>query len=114
MTAVGALALLLVAWAASPAAAQTPPSRDELLAYTGLLAAAAQGDAAEVRALTLRGADPGVRDGHGRTPLHVAAYRRHHEAMRALVASGANPNALESDRYDIATIAAVADDLPTL
>lgn len=114
MTAVGALALLLVAWAASPAAAQTPPSRAELLAYTGLLAAAAQGDAAEVRALTLRGADPGVRDGHGRTPLHVAAYRRHHEAMRALVASGANPNALESDRYDIATIAAVADDLPTL
>ena len=89
MIAVGALALLLVAWGASPAAAQTPPSRAELLAYTGLLAAAAQRDAAEVRALTLRGADPGVRDGHGRTPLHVAAYRRHHEAMRALVASGA-------------------------
>ena len=34
--------------------------------------------------------------------------------MRALVAAGANPNALDHDRYDIVTIAAVADDLPTL
>ena len=55
-----------------------------------------------------------ARDGYGRTPLHVAAYGRHHEAMRALVAAGAAPNALERDRYDIVTIAAVADDVPTL
>jgi ankyrin repeat protein len=34
--------------------------------------------------------------------------------MRALAAGGADPNALEADRYDIATIAAVAGDLPTL
>jgi hypothetical protein len=34
--------------------------------------------------------------------------------MRALVASGADPNALENDRYDIVTIAAVANDVPTL
>lgn len=34
--------------------------------------------------------------------------------MHALVKAGANPNALENDRYDIVTIAAVADDLPTL
>jgi len=34
--------------------------------------------------------------------------------MRALVAAGANPNALEHDRYDIVTIAAVANDVPTL
>ncbi len=34
--------------------------------------------------------------------------------MRALVKAGANPNALERDRYDIVTIAAVADDVPTL
>jgi ankyrin repeat protein len=34
--------------------------------------------------------------------------------MRALVAAGADPNALENDRYDIVTIAAVANDLPTL
>jgi len=36
------------------------------------------------------------------------------DAMRALVAAGANPNALENDRYDIVTVAAVADDVPTL
>jgi len=34
--------------------------------------------------------------------------------MRALAAAGADPNALENDRYDIVTIAAVADDVPTL
>jgi uncharacterized protein len=34
--------------------------------------------------------------------------------MRALVAMGADPNALEKDRYDIVTIAAVANDVPTL
>ena len=34
--------------------------------------------------------------------------------MRELVAAGANPNALEHDRYDIVTIAAVANDNPTL
>ena len=55
-----------------------------------------------------------MRDGHGRTPLHVAAFRAQHEAMRALVAAGADPNALENDRYDIVTIAAVANDVPTL
>ena len=34
--------------------------------------------------------------------------------MQALVDAGANPNALENDRYDIITIAAVANDVPTL
>jgi ankyrin repeat protein len=34
--------------------------------------------------------------------------------MRALARAGVDPNALEGDRYDIVTIAAVADDVPTL
>ena len=114
MIASAILGFLLIAGLAGAAAAQTPPSPGELSRYTGLLAAAARGDAAEIRSLTSRGAAPDVRDRHGRTPLHVAAYRGQHEAMRALVSAGANPNALESDRYDIVTIAAVADDLPTL
>jgi ankyrin repeat protein len=108
-----AAALALAGWAAT-AAAQVPPSAEERAAYRGLLAAAAHGDAAAVRALVGAGQPPDPRDAYGRTPLHVAAYGGHHEAMRALVAAGADPNALERDRYDIVTIAAVAGDVPTL
>jgi ankyrin repeat protein len=101
--------------AVAPAAlAQVPPGGAEIRQYSGLLAAAARGDAPDIRRLLQSGARPDVRDGRGRTPLHVAAYRSHIDAMRALVAAGADPNALESDRYDIVTIAAVADDLPVL
>jgi ankyrin repeat protein len=96
------------------AAAQVPPSASEKNAYTGLFAAAAAGDAPAIAKLVANGAAVDARDGHGRTPLHVAAYGSRHEAMRALVQAGANPNTLERDRYDIVTIAAVADDLPTL
>jgi ankyrin repeat protein len=110
----GATALLLLTIWAAVAAAQTPPSEAERAAYTGLFAAAARGDAAGIQALTAGGQKPDARDGHGRTPLHVAAYGRHHDAMRALVRAGADPNALERDRYDIVTIAAVADDVATL
>jgi ankyrin repeat protein len=105
-------AALLLAAAASHA--QVPPTAGEKSAYAGLFAAAARGDAEGIKRLVARGARTDVRDGHNRTPLHVAAYGRHHEAMRALVAAGAAPNALEGDRYDIVTIAAVADDVPTL
>jgi uncharacterized protein len=105
--------LLIVGWVVL-AQAQVPPSSFEKAGYVGLLAAASRGDVAEIRALIAGGEKPDVRDGRGRTPLHVAAYGRHHEAMRALVAAGANPNALENDRYDVVTIAAVANDLPTL
>ena len=49
-----------------------------------------------------------------RTPLHVAAYQKKYDAARALIRLGADPNKLETDRYDIITIAAVANDLPML
>ena len=39
---------------------------------------------------------------------------KQHAAARALLKLGANPNALEIDRYDIVTIAAVANDLEML
>jgi ankyrin repeat protein len=107
--------LLFIGLALSgPAAAQVPPAPQEKAQYTGLLAAAGRGDAAEIERLVARGAKVDVRDGYGRTPLHVAAYGGHADAIRGLVKAGANPNALEHDRYDIVTIAAVADDLPTL
>jgi len=96
------------------AAAQVPPSAAERAAYAGLFAAADAGDAAAIARLAAAGNPVDARDGHGRTPLHVAAYARRHDAMRALARAGADPNAFESDRYDIVTIAAVADDVPTL
>jgi len=55
-----------------------------------------------------------ARDDGGRTPLHVATFARQREAIRALVAGGADLGALEGDRYDAVTIAAVADDEETL
>lgn len=105
---------LSVVFSAASGRAQVPPSPVEKSAYTGLFAAAERGDAAQIRALITKGEKPDARDPHGRTPLHVAAYGANHEAMRALVSGGANPNALENDRYDIVTIAAVANDVPTL
>jgi len=104
----------LIVVLAGAAYAQVPPSSAEMSAYTGLLAAAARGDVVQIRALTTESEALDTRDTYGRTALHVAAYGGHHEAMRALVAAGADPNALESDRYDIVTIAAVANDVPTL
>jgi ankyrin repeat protein len=94
--------------------AQVPPSSSEKSGYTGLLAAAAHGDSAQIKALIAKGEKSNVRDAYGRTPLNIATYGGHHEAMRVLVTAGANQNALENDRYDIVTIAAVANDGPTL
>jgi ankyrin repeat protein len=95
-------------------AAQRAPSAGEASAYTGLFAAAARGDSARIAQLAAAGERVDARDGHGRTPLHVAAFGGHVAAMRALAKAGADPNALEGDRYDVVTIAAVANDLPTL
>jgi hypothetical protein len=108
-----ASALLLLAVAAS-ARAQVAPTPAELAGYTGAFAAAARDDAAAIAALAARGPLGTLRDTRGRTPLHVAAFGGRHAAMRALVSAGVDPNALEGDRYDIVTIAAVGDDQPTL
>ena len=104
----------VLALAGIAADAQEPPSANERAGYTGLFAAAYTCDAAAVEAALRKGERPDARDAYARTPLHVATYVRCHDAMRALVAGGADPNALERDRYDIVTIAAVADDVPTL
>src|SRR5215813_4329545 len=97
-----------------PASAQTPPSERDLRIYAGLHDAAARGDVAEIEKLIAEGEKPNIQDANSRTPLHVAAYLRKHEAARALLRLGANPNALDAQRYDIATIAAVNNDLEML
>ncbi|MCG6876807.1 MAG: ankyrin repeat domain-containing protein [Betaproteobacteria bacterium] len=100
----------LCAGDATNALAQRPPSSAEVKAYRGLHAAAATGDVSEIARLIAAGADREARDGNGRTPLHVAAFSRQYDAARALMRGGANPNALDAQRYDVVTIASVADD----
>jgi ankyrin repeat protein len=102
------------AFCAGPAAAQVGPSPTEAARYTGLHAAARQGDVAAIRKLAASKADLNARDPHGRTPVHVAAFAKQREALRALVQAGAELNLLENDRYDAVTIASVADDEDTL
>jgi len=101
---------VLCATAASRALAQTPPSERDLRVYAGLHDAAARGDVAEIEKLIAEGERPNIQDSSSRTPLHVAAYLRKGEAARALLRLGANPNALDAERYDILTIAAVNND----
>jgi ankyrin repeat protein len=108
------LGAAVLAAAGAQALAQIPPTEPEVRAYTGLHAAAVSGNLAEIERLVAAGANRELRDGNGRTPLHVAAYRKQHEAARLLMKRGANPNALDAQRYDIVTIAAVADDVPML
>jgi ankyrin repeat protein len=108
------LKALVLALAMGAAQAQVAPTPSELAAYTGLFAAAAKGDAAVIEKLAFSGEKVNARDGRGRTPLHVAAFMRQRDAMKALVDAGADPNALDADRYDAVTIAAVADDPATM
>jgi hypothetical protein len=108
------LALLAATGAPSAAAAQVPPSAEDLAGYRGLHAAAASGDFMGIAIGVATGANPNARDLMGRTPLHVAVYARQPAAVRALVAARANLNALERQRYDAVTIAAVANDLDML
>jgi len=108
------LRILLFALVASVAHAQVAPTPSELAAYGGLFAAAAKGDAGAVARLASSGANVNAKDERGRTPLHVAAFMKQRDAMKALVDAGADPNALDADRYDMVTIAAVADDPATM
>jgi ankyrin repeat protein len=108
------VAAILVA-AAPPAAAQMAPSAAETAAYTGLHAAAHRGDVIAIRELAAaRPAALEARDSQGRTPVHVATFAGQRTAIIALAKAGANLSALENDRYDAVTIAAVANDEDTL
>jgi ankyrin repeat protein len=105
---------LALAVGLGPAVAQTPPSPEDLRIYAGLHEAAAKGDVAAIERLISEGEKPDIQDSRSRTPLHVAVYMKQHAAARALLKLGANPNALEIDKYDIVTIAAVRNDLEML
>ena len=108
------LSLCLHIFTVSSVFAQTPPSKAEVLAYTGLFKAVVMRENDDLKPLISSSKNIEARDDHGRTALHLAAYTANRQAMRLLVDAGADPNALENDRYDILTIAAVANDLETL
>lgn len=108
------LAVTLLAVLPPFADAQIAPTPAELAAYTGLHAAAARGDLAEVERRIAAGESKETIDARLRTPLHVAVFQNRHDAARLLLKLGANPNRVETDRYDIVTIAAVANDVPML
>src|SRR5688572_3403241 len=87
----------LLALGTGPASAQVGPTPSELAAYTGLHAAAAKGDVAEIERRIAAGENKEATDSRARTPLHVAAYRKQYDAARALIRLGADPNKLEID-----------------
>ncbi len=109
-----AITFVVALMAAATAPAQVPPSAAEVAAYTGLHAAAQRGDVAAIGAAAKHRREIEARDGHGRTPLHVATFARQRGAVAALIDAGADTAALENDRYDAVTIASVADDDDTL
>jgi len=100
--------------ACSASFAQVPPSAAEYAQYTGLFAAAARNDTTKIAKLLRAGEYAGMRDGHGRTPLHVATYRKAQDAMRVLARATHDPNVLDMDGYDIVAIAASLGDVDTL
>jgi uncharacterized protein len=100
--------LSLVAFAA-PAKSQTPPSRSEIAAYSGLLGVTASRAHNEIRQLLINGADVNVKDRAERTPYLVAAYNADAVAMEILVKAGADPRAKDNRNYDAITILSVAN-----
>jgi ankyrin repeat protein len=79
-----------------------PQARDALLAAgapVGPLEAAALGDVEK-----LAGADLSIRGGDGFTPLHLAAFFGGAEAVRAILATGADPNADAENTFHVRPI----------
>jgi ankyrin repeat protein len=111
---VAATLAALCAAAPAPLWAQQPPSDRDLRIYAGLHLAAANGDVAEIVKLIGDGENPNLQDSNSRTPLLVAAYRKHHDAVRVLLRLGANANAKDLQRFDILTIAAINNDVELL
>ena len=109
-----AAVLLLFLVLAPFASAQIAPGAGELQSYRGLHAAAAKGYTNEIEKLVKIGATIDAPDAHARTPLHVAVFLGKQNAARTLMGLGADPNALDAQKYDIVTIAAVLDDVPML
>jgi ankyrin repeat protein len=106
--------VLFLSAISSVALAQVPPSESEIGNYNGLHKAAAHGDIETIDRRVKRGDPVNGTDRRQRTPLHVAIFQKKYDAARLLLQLQADPNRLEFGRYDIITIAAVANDLEGL
>ena len=93
------------------ARAQVAPSQSEIVLYSPLLRAAHNNDARTIVQAIAGGANPNLRDGAGRAAVHIAAYASAYDAMQALVREGADIRAMDSQKYDVITIAAVKNDV---
>ncbi len=91
--------------------AQIPPSPTEVEQYNDLFAAVAEGDVAEVKRLIAANENLEIRDSAGRTPVLVAAHFSHDDVVEILLEANADVNALDQQRYDLITIAAVNNDV---
>ena len=69
-----ALAGLLTLQMPTVVVAQQPPSPRQIAAYDGLFKAAFEGNLEDLRQLLQAETQLEIRDGNGRTPLHVAAH----------------------------------------
>ncbi len=78
----GIVFTVMAAVLASGSLAQTAPSQSENAGYEGLLRAAQAGNVAEINWLVAEGDDVNLRDGGARTPIHVAAFASHDDALR--------------------------------
>ena len=92
----GVSALLLALYHRKPDAVQALLAAG---APVGPLEAAALGDVAK-----LEGADLSVRGGDGFTPLHLAAFFGGAEAVRAILATGADPDADADNTFNVRPI----------
>ena len=103
-------ACLVAIWGSAATMAQMPPTPAQVAAYVGLHRAAHEGDVGTLVRLVREGEDVNARDDRGRTPAHVAAFASQDAALRVLAGAGADLTLLEQGRYDVLTIAAVAND----
>ena len=106
--------LLSVTLASPTSSAQTPPSAFDYASYDRSFKAVHDGDIAYVKQLLNNGFSLDERDRSQRTALHIAAYQSHDELLELLAKAGGDMNALEYMRYDVITIAAVANDVEIL
>ncbi len=93
-----------------PATAQTHPPASEVETLPPLHRAAYRNEYPRIPALVAEFGGVNDRDAKGRTAAHLAAFGSADDSLAALARAGADLNLIDGERYDVVTIAAVAND----